>query len=125
MSIARRISTASAAAVLAVAPLVAVTPEVAQAAALTCRAHMSDATPAQYSTTYVLVTTAPLAGVRTVAHYRTTTTAHRGRANRHGHASIAYRISDATPHYRVHVSVTVTKNGHVGHCGTSFVPHRR
>ena len=85
---------------------------------------MSDSTPKQYSNVYVLVKTKARAYVHTVAHYKTSTTTKNGRANSTGHASLKYYISGATPGYRVHVSVTVTKNGHHGYCSTSFVPHR-
>jgi hypothetical protein len=94
------------------------------ARALPCHARMSDSTPKQYTTTFVKVKTAPRARVRTVAHYKTTNTAHRARANAAGRASVGYNISDATPGRRVPVTVTVTKRNRVGHCSTSFRPHR-
>ena len=85
---------------------------------------MSDTTPKQYSYVGVRVKTASYAGVHTVAHYKTTNTSHRGKANRLGRANISYYISGATPGYRVWVDVTVSKGGRTGHCHTSFVPHR-
>jgi hypothetical protein len=33
-------------------------------------------------------------------------------------------ISDATPGYKVKVSVSVTSGHHAGSCSTSFTPHR-
>lgn len=89
-----------------------------------CRAHMGDATPADYHYDRVYVTTAAYAHIRTVAHYKTTDTTKRARANRLGHGSTNYYISGATPGYRVFVDVYVSKPGHSGHCRTSFVPHR-
>lgn len=49
---------------------------------------------------------------------------HRGVTDHHGHARIAYRISDATVRYRVVVDVHVTKAGHSANCHTSFTPVR-
>lgn len=94
-------------------------------AALICRAHMSDATPAQYSYDRVIVKTGqPNAAVHTVAHYKTTSTAHNGRSGSNAVASISYYIAGASPGYRVNVSVTVTKNGHTRACATAFTPHK-
>lgn len=76
---------------------------------------MSNAHPRQYSTTYVNVSTAPYARVRTVAHYKTTDTAHH-------HASIPYDISGATKGYKVKVSVTVHKGNRSDSCSTAFTP---
>ena len=69
----KRLVSFGAAALLASSPLVVHAP--AEAAGLTCRASMSDATPKMYSSVYVRVKTAPKARVRTVAHYKTTKTA--------------------------------------------------
>lgn len=99
-------------------------PAPAEAAALTCRASMSDSTPKQYTNVYARVRTAPGAKVRTVAHYKTTNNTKRATANSAGRASIKYYISGASAGYRVKVSITVTKNGHTRTCATSFVPHR-
>jgi hypothetical protein len=94
-----------------------------KAAALTCHASMSTSRPKQYSTVDVLVRTAPGAAVRTVAHYKTTDTAHRRKANNAGRASIAYDIYSATARFTVKVDVTVTKGGRSKTCSTSFTPH--
>jgi hypothetical protein len=91
---------------------------------LPCRASMSNSHPADYHTTDVLVHTAARARVTTRAYYRTTTTTHRGIAGGGGGARIPYRISDATPGYRVKVSVSVVKGSRSGRCSTSFTPHR-
>ncbi len=95
-----------------------------RAAALPCSASMSNSHPKDYTTTDVRVHTAAYAHVTTVAHYRTTSTKHRAAAGPRGNATIAYRISDATPGYKVKVSVTVTKGSRTGRCSTSFTPHR-
>jgi ribosomal protein S6 len=83
---------------------------------------MSNASPTQNSTINVLVSTSASASVATLAHYKTTATAHTGTANSLGKASIAYRISRATKGYRVVVSVTVRKGSATGTCSTAFVP---
>jgi hypothetical protein len=90
---------------------------------LRCSAWMSNSHPADFTTTNVRVHTVKFAKVKTVAHYRTTDTTHHAKANSHGRASIPYRISDATPGFKVKVDVTVRKNGRVGHCHTAFTPH--
>src|SRR5690349_1599536 len=94
------------------------------ASGLHCRAHVSDSTPKDYTDVYVHVRTRPRVHVRTVAHYKTTDTAHRARANRHGRSTIDYYISDATPGYRVRVDVTVRGPRRTAHCSTAFTPHR-
>ena len=90
---------------------------------LPCHASMSNAHPADYTTTTVNVKTVADARVITVAHYRTVNTKHRGRANRQGKAHIPYYISGATPGYRVVVDVTVKWPHRTGTCKTSFTPH--
>jgi hypothetical protein len=110
-------------ALLASAPIVAPVP--AQAATgLLCRAHMQDATPAQYTYNRAYVTTRAYARIRTVAHYKTTNTTKYGKANSAGRGSTRYYISGSTPGYRVYVDVYVSKSGRTGHCRTSFVSHR-
>lgn len=121
-SLGTRFGLASTAALLAAGALIAPSPAHA-AGALICRAHVSDATPNQYSHVYVHVRTAPRARVRTVAHYKTTDTARRTRANFTGRATTGYYISDATPGYKVRVTVRVAKNGHSQTCSTAFTPH--
>jgi hypothetical protein len=85
---------------------------------------MSNADPADYTTTDVLVHTAHYAHVTTVAHYKTVNRKHHKRAGRKGNATIAYYISGATPGYQVQVSVSVVKGDRTGSCSTSFTPHR-
>jgi hypothetical protein len=104
---------------LAAAPAAA-----APATALRCHASMSDSRPEDYTTVYVNVGTVRYADVTTVAHYRTVSREHAGRANARGNARIGYYISGATAGYRVSVSVTVRSGGSRGSCSTSFTPHR-
>jgi hypothetical protein len=87
-----------------------------------CRASMSNPRPPQYSTTNVLVRTTPRAAITTTAYYRTKTTTHKATANLLGRASVPYRISDATPGFRVVVKVSVKFGAHAGSCSTSFTP---
>jgi hypothetical protein len=97
----------------------------AAALAMRCRASVSKHHPSQYSDVYVYVKTLKHARVTTSAAYRTTTTNHSAHANRHGDAAVDYYISDATPGYKVKVSVTVRKHGRAGYCSTWFTPHSR
>jgi hypothetical protein len=83
---------------------------------------MSNSSPADYSTTDVLVrTSANGATVTATAHYRTTETTHSVDASG-GAADIPFHISDATPGYPVQVDVTVSGGGATGSCDTSFTP---
>jgi hypothetical protein len=90
---------------------------------LECHASMSNAHPADYTTTDVRVRTADHARVVTVAHYKTTSTKHVRHANGKGRATIPYYISGATPGYTVHVTVNVSRGNRSGSCSTSFTPH--
>ena len=94
-------------------------------AKLACHTWVSNSKPRDYSTVDVWVATASHASVTTEAHYRTKNTWHSARANNKGDAEIAYRISDATPGYKVKVSVSVASGHHTGSCSTSFTPKRR
>ena len=114
------------AAALAIA-LVGVAPASASPArprSLPCHASMSKTHPADDTTVYVRVRTASRAKVVTVAHYKTTSHKKSRKANGAGRVSVPYSISDATPGYRVKVSVRVSRNGRTGSCSTSFTPHR-
>ncbi|HUB40789.1 MAG TPA: hypothetical protein VMA72_18225 [Streptosporangiaceae bacterium] len=84
---------------------------------------MSNAHPADYTTTKVRVRTADHARVVTVAHYKTTNHKKVRHANGHGRATVPYYISGATPGYTVQVTVTVTRGHRSGSCSTSFTPH--
>ncbi len=105
-------------------PAISAHPAAPATTALRCRASMSNSRPKDYTSIYVKVSTVRYAGVTTVAHYRTTSTKHTGKANAQGNASIKYYISGATPGYKVNVSVTVTSGRSRGTCSTSFIPHR-
>jgi hypothetical protein len=94
------------------------------AARLPCHASMSNSHPADYTTTYVRVSTVRYAKVTTVAHYKTVNRKHTGTANSKGNASIRYYISGATPGYRVVVKVSAVSGKRSGSCSTSFIPHR-
>ncbi len=95
------------------------------AAPLACRASMSNATPKQYSTTSVLVSTVARAGVTTTAKYKTTKTERRSVANVNGKATVPYLISSATPGFTVVVNVVVASGGKKASCSTKFVPQAR
>jgi hypothetical protein len=112
---------AAAIALVAVAPASA---SPARVKPLPCHASMSNAHPADYTTTKVRVRTAAHARVVTVAHYRTTNHPKVAHANGHGRATIPYNIKGATPGYTVQVTVTVTRGRRSGSCSTSFTPHR-
>jgi hypothetical protein len=99
-------------------------PAVTHTAKLPCHTWVSNSKPKDYSTVDVWVVTARHASVATVAHYKTKNTKHTAKANTKGDAEIAYRISDATPGYKVKVSVSVASGHHAGSCSTSFTPHR-
>ena len=99
-------------------------PVAAHTAMAPCHTWVSNSKPKDYSTVDVWVVTAQRAAVTTVAHYKTKNTKHTVRANARGDAEIAYRISDATPGYKVKVSVSVASGHHGGSCSTSFTPRR-
>jgi hypothetical protein len=111
--------------------LAAATPAVSASAApvhpvtVPCHTWVSNSKPKDYSTVDVWVATARHAAVTTVAHYKTKNTKHTAQANAKGDAEIAYRISDATPGYKVKVAVSVASGHHTGSCSTSFTPKRR
>lgn len=94
-------------------------------AALTCKAKVSNAHPKQYTSTTVEVHTAAYGAVTTVAHYKSTNTTHKARANKYGNADIVYKISGATVGRSVPVTVTVSKGSARGSCRTSFTPRAR
>jgi hypothetical protein len=120
----RVLITATAASALTASGLTGGAAALASAAkALPCSASMSNSHPADFTTTKVQVRTAAFTKVTTVAHYRTTDTKHKGTAGRKGNLSISYRISKATPGFKVTVSVSVVKGSQHGSCSTSFTPH--
>jgi hypothetical protein len=84
---------------------------------------MSNAHPADYTTTDVRVRTGDHARVVTVAHYKTVNHKKVRYANGRGRATVPYYISGATPGYTVVVTVRVTRDRRSGSCSTSFTPH--
>jgi hypothetical protein len=54
--------------------------------------------------------------------YKTTTDTQSARANSKGLAVTSYDVSDATPGFRVKVSVLVQRGNRQGQCLTSYVP---
>jgi hypothetical protein len=94
------------------------------ASPLTCSASVSNPSPADYSTTDVIVHSG-VAGVAVTAtaHYKTTDTTHQVTADSHGVADIPFRISRATPGYTVDVEVTAAAHGATRSCSTSFTPN--
>jgi hypothetical protein len=122
---ARIVVTATAAAAITVTALGgSVAMAAPDAARLPCGATMTNAHPADYTTTDVRVRTAARAHVTTVAHYKTTKTTHHAAAGSKGNATVPYYISGATPGYKVTVSISVVKGSRTGRCSTSFTPHR-
>src|SRR5262245_731430 len=113
ISVKHRLAGVAASTLLVTAPLVTVpllTAPAAQAAsALSCHAHMGDATPKQYTYDRVYVKSAAAVHIKTVAHYKTTDTSKFGKTNSTGHGSTNYYISSATAGYRVWVDVWLTK----------------
>jgi hypothetical protein len=91
-------------------------------AGLSCRASVSNSSPADYTTVTIYVHTAAGASVTTVAHYKTTDHPKSAVANSAGQATVSYYISGATPGYTVVVDVTSAEGGRSAHCATSFVP---
>lgn len=89
---------------------------------VSCSARVSDASPAQYSTVVVYVTTKANASVTTTAHYKTKDTTKATRANAAGAASVSYSISRATKGYTVAVTVAVSSGGSRASCRTQFTP---
>jgi hypothetical protein len=122
MSLRQRLAGVSTVVLLAASPVLVAAPS--QAAAPTCRASMSDATPSQYSDVWVNVSSVANGKVRTVAHYKTTDTVHFANTGSDGKVGVKYYISGSTPGFRVYVDVSVTgPAGATGSCRTSFVPH--
>ena len=91
-----------------------------------CTATVSTSRPYQYSTLTVNVANVPgSVTVTTSAKYKTTTTKHTAKSTSRGKASVPYKISRATPNYKVVVSVTANKGTQKYACSTSFTPRKR
>jgi hypothetical protein len=98
------------------------TPPANASGKLRCAASVSNRSPADYSTVYVSVRTAPGASVTTVAHYKTTDNRKSAVADGSGTASIGYDISGATPGFTVMIDVTASTRSKSATCATSFTP---
>jgi hypothetical protein len=97
----------------------------AQAATVVpCRATVSVAHPSTNQTEPVYIATLTNARVTGVAHYKTTNTSKVGTTNIRGHLYLYWRISHATPGYRVNITLAVVKGGMRGSCSTYFSPVR-
>jgi hypothetical protein len=107
---------------LALAATQAAGATVARPKPLPCHASVSNSRPKDFTTVDVFVKTADHAKVRTVAHYRTTNHPKTRKAGAHGRATVPYLISDATPGFKVKVTVTVSRGKRSGSCATSFTP---
>jgi hypothetical protein len=91
-----------------------------------CAVTVSTSRPYQYSTVTVNVSKVPgNVRVTTSAKYKLTTTKKTAKWNSKGQASVKYKISGATPNYRVVVNVTANKGNQKYACSTSFTPRKR
>ncbi|MCK9921960.1 hypothetical protein MXD61_08690 [Frankia sp. AgPm24] len=95
------------------------------ATTLSCRALALVPNPTMNQTEPVLIETASSARVTGLAHYRTTTTRKSGTADTLGRAVLRWRISHATPGYRVLITITVSSGSQRATCTTSFTPASR
>jgi endonuclease YncB( thermonuclease family) len=96
------------------------TPPATVAAATPCAATVSNASPTRNATVTVHITSDyPSSTASATAHYKTTDTTNSSTTDSAGAASIAFRISSATPGYRVVIDVTVAGTSR---CQTSFTP---
>ena len=90
------------------------------AAATPCTATVSNPSPTRNSTVTVRISSDyPSSSASATAHYKTTVTTNESTTDSAGAASIAFRISSATPGYRVVIDVTVAGTSR---CQTSFTP---
>lgn len=91
--------------------------------AINCSASMSNPSPAQNSTTDVLITTAPGASLTVTAHYKSKDATHTATADGTGHASVPFDISRAAIDYTVEVDISASANGRTATCSAAFTPH--
>jgi endonuclease YncB( thermonuclease family) len=99
---------------------VAPTPRPTVAAATPCTATVSNASPTRNATVTVYISSEyPSSSSSATAHYKTTDTTNSSTTDTAGAANIPFRISSATPGYRVVIDVTVAGTSH---CQTSFTP---
>ncbi len=103
-------------------PPTAVTPTTRPtvAVATPCTATVSNTSPTRNATVTVRISSDyPSATASATAHYKTTDTTNESATDSSGYATIAFRISSATPGYRVIIDVTVAGTSR---CQTSFTP---
>jgi len=87
-----------------------------------CHATASVAQPHTNQTEPVYIATLASAHVTGVAYYKTTNTRKTGITNVRGHLYLYWRISHATPGYRVNVVINVVSGSLRGSCSTYFTP---
>jgi hypothetical protein len=91
---------------------------------LRVQAKASNSRPKDRSTEYIEVITAKGAKVTAVAHFRNGTETRTATANSRGDAILAYAVGDATPGYRVVVTVSATSGHNHAVTTTYFIPQR-
>ena len=91
---------------------------------LRVQAKVSNSRPNDRSTEYIEVTTARGAKVTAVAHFRNGTETRTATASSRGDAILAYAVGNATPGYRVVVTVTATSGHNHAVTTTYFIPQR-
>jgi hypothetical protein len=91
---------------------------------LRVQAKVSTSRPRDRSIEYIEVTTAKGAKVTAVAHFRNGTETRIATASSRGDAILAYAVGNATPGYRVIVTVTATSGHNHAVTSTYFTPQR-
>ena|ERR1700761_1377880 len=91
---------------------------------LRVQAKVSTGRPRDRSIEYIEVTTAKGAKVTAVAHFRNGTETRVATASSRGDAILAYAVGNATPGYRVIVTVTATSGHDHAVTSTYFTPER-
>jgi hypothetical protein len=97
----------------------------AKPAPLRVAATVSNSRPKDRTIEYIEVKTSKGARVTTVAHFRNGNQTRTTTANSRGDATVAYAVGNATPGYRVTVTVAVTSGRNRASTVTSFTPQRR
>jgi hypothetical protein len=97
---------------------------VARTPPLRVQAKVSTSRPKDRSIEYIEVTTAKGAKVTAVAHFRGGAETRTATANSRGDAILAYAVGNATPGYRVIVTVTATSGHNHAVTTTYFDPQR-
>jgi hypothetical protein len=91
---------------------------------LRVQAKVSTSRPRDRSIEYIEVNTAKGAKVTAVAHFRNGTETRIATASSRGDAILAYAVGNATPGYRVIVTVTATSGHNHAVTSTYFTPQR-